>query len=85
MFAIAQLVKGRLSDEGGLRFESQAGRVKGKSIPSLWRDEHPAMKGRRPPEHCTGHFVWTNRLLRKCAITGEVNALVVLPPSLLIP
>ena len=30
---IAQLAKGRLSDAGGLRFESQAGRVTGKSTP----------------------------------------------------
>ena len=53
---IAQLVKGRLSDAGGLRFESQAGRVTGKSIPSLWRDKHPAIKGLRPPEHHAGKF-----------------------------
>ena len=36
---IAQLVEGRLSDAGGLRFESQAWWVMGKSIPSLWRDK----------------------------------------------
>ena len=53
---IAQLVKGRLLDAGGLRFESQAGRVTGKSIPSLWRETHPAIKGLRPPEHHVGQF-----------------------------
>ena len=52
----AQLVKGRLSDAGGLRFESQAGRGTGKSTPSLWRDRHPAIKGLRPPEHHAGKF-----------------------------
>ena len=49
-------VNGRLSDAGGLRFESQTGRVAGKSIPSLWREKHPAIKGLRPPEHHAGHF-----------------------------
>ena len=53
---IAQLLKCRLSDAGGLRFESQAGRVTGKSIPSLWRDRHSAIKGLRPPEHYAGKF-----------------------------
>ena len=53
---IAQLVKGRISDAGGLRFESQAGRVTDKSIPSLWRDRHPAIKGLRSPEHHAGEF-----------------------------
>ena len=49
--------KGRLSDAGGLKFESQAGRVTGQSIPSLWRDKHPAIKGLRPPEHHAGKFL----------------------------
>ena len=53
---IAQVVKVRISDAGGLRFESQAGRVTGKSIPSLWREKHPAIKGPRPPEHPAGKF-----------------------------
>ena len=35
---IAQLVKGRLSDAGGLKFESQTGRLTCKCIPSLRRD-----------------------------------------------
>ena len=52
----AQLVEDRLSDAGGLRFESQAGRVTGKAIPSLWREKHPAIKGLRPPEHHAGKF-----------------------------
>ena len=52
----AQLVKGRLSDAGGPRFESQAGRVTGESAPSLWRDRHPAIKGLRPPGHHAGKF-----------------------------
>ena len=38
-------LKGRLSDAGGPRLESQIMRVKGKPIPSLWRDEHPAIQG----------------------------------------
>ena len=42
---IAQFVKGRLSDAGGPRFESQAGRVTSKSTPSQWRGKHPAIKG----------------------------------------
>ena len=46
---IAQLVQGRLSDEGGLRFESQTGQVRGKSIPSLWMDRHSAIMGLQPP------------------------------------
>ena len=58
---IAQLVKGRLSDAGGPRFESQTGRVTGKSIPSLWRDRHPATKGLRPPEHDSGHSIRTKK------------------------
>ena len=35
-------------------------RVKGKSIPSLWRDKHPAIKGLRPPEH----YAWARLTLR---------------------
>ena len=62
MAPIAQLVKGRLSDAGGLRFESQAGRVTGTSIPSLWRDKHPAIKGLRPPEHHVENSIRTKRL-----------------------
>ena len=42
---MAQLVKVRLSDAGGPRFESQTGRVTGESTTSLWRDKHPANKG----------------------------------------
>ena len=49
------------SDAGGLGFESQTGRVRGKSIPSLWRDKHPAIKGPRPPEHHAGHSIRTNK------------------------
>ena len=40
---------------GGLG--SQTGRVTGKSVPSLWRDERPAIKGLRPPEHHAGHSI----------------------------
>ena len=47
-------VDDRLSDAGGPRFESQTGRVTGKSIPSLWRDRHPAIKGLRPPSTTQG-------------------------------
>ena len=54
---IAQLAKDRHSDAGGPGFESQAGRVTGKSTPSLWRDKHPAIKGLRPPEHHAGQFL----------------------------
>ena len=53
---MAQLAKDRLSDAEGLGFESQNGRVTGKSTPSLWRNEHPAVKGLRPPEHHAGQF-----------------------------
>ena len=53
---IAQLVKGRLSDAGGPRFQPQTGQVKGKAIPSLWRDARRAIKGPRPPEHHAGQF-----------------------------
>ena len=32
---------------------------------SLWRDKHPAIKGLLPPEHRTGHSIWTTKgLLR---------------------
>ena len=50
------VVKDPISDAGGPRFESHAGRVTGKPTPSLWRDEHPAIKGLRPPEHHPGQF-----------------------------
>ena len=53
---IALLPKDRLSDAGGLGFESQTGWVTGKFTPSLWRDQHPAIKGLRPPEHHAGQF-----------------------------
>ena len=43
------------------RFESQTWRVTGKSIPNLWRDKHPAIKGLRPPEHHTGHTIRTRK------------------------
>ena len=36
------------------------GRVTGKSIPSLWRDKHPAINGVRPPEHYAGPSIRTN-------------------------
>ena len=61
---IAQLASDRLSDAGGLGFESQTGLVMGKSIPSLWRDKHPAVKGLRPPEHHAGHSIRNKRLLQ---------------------
>lgn len=44
------------SDAGGLGFESQTGRVRGRSIPSLWRDRRPAIKGLRPSEHHAGQI-----------------------------
>ena len=50
------VVKDPISDAGGPRFESHAGRVTGKPTPSLWRDKHPAIKGLRPPEHHAGKF-----------------------------
>ena len=50
------MVKDPISDAGGPRFESHAGRVTGKPTPSLWRDKHPAIKGLRPPEHHAGKF-----------------------------
>ena len=55
---IAQLAKG--SDAGGLRLESPTGWVTGKSIPSLWREKHPAIKG-RPQEHYAGHSTRTKK------------------------
>ena len=58
---VAQLAKDRLSDAGGPGFESQTGRVTGKSIPRLWRDKRPAIKGLRPPEHHAGHSVRTKK------------------------
>ena len=54
---LAKEAKDRLSDVGGLEFESQTGRVTGKSPPSLWRDgQHPAIKGPWPPERHAGQF-----------------------------
>ena len=50
------VVKDPISDAGGPRFESHAGRVTGKPAPSLWRDKHPAIKGLRPPESRAGQF-----------------------------
>ena len=55
----SSVAKDRLSDAGGPRFESQTGRVTDKSTPSLWRDEHPAIKGLQPPEHHAGHSIRT--------------------------
>ena len=52
----AQMAKGRLSDAGGLGFESQTGWATGKSSPRPWRDKHPAIKGLRPPEHHAGQL-----------------------------
>ena len=40
------------------------GRVTGKSIPSLWTDNRPAIKGLRPPEHHAGHSILIKRLLQ---------------------
>ena len=51
---IAQLVKGLLPDAEGPRFDSQTGRVRGKSTLSLWKGKRPAIKGLRPPEHHAG-------------------------------
>ena len=50
------VVKDPISDAGGPRFESHAGRVTGKPTPSLWRDKHPAIKGLWPPEHHAWKF-----------------------------
>ena len=46
-----------LSDAGCLKFESQLGRVTGKTFPRLWGDECPAIKGLRLPERHAGHFL----------------------------
>jgi len=54
--ADGSLVKGRPSDAGGPRFESQTGWVTGRPTPSLGRGKHPGMKGLRPPEHHAGQF-----------------------------
>ena len=53
--------KDRLSDAGCPRFESQTRRVTGKSIPSFWRDRHPAIKGLRPPECHARHPIRTEK------------------------
>ena len=37
------------------------GRVGGKSTTSLWRDEHPAVKGPQPPGHHAGHTIYIYR------------------------
>ena len=50
-----------LSDAGGLRFESQTGGITGKPIPSLWRDNYPAIKCLQPPEHHAGHSIQTKK------------------------
>jgi hypothetical protein len=63
----SSLAKDQLLHAGGPRFEPQTGRVVGKSIPSLWRDEHPAIKGLRPPEHRAGRFHPDHR-----DVSGEV-------------
>ena len=62
----SSVAKDRLSDAGVLRFESHTGRMMGKSIPSLWRDNRPAINGLRPPEHHVGHYKMKqqNELLR---------------------
>ena len=80
---IAQLVKGRLSDAGGLRSESQAERVTGKSIPSFWEEKHPVIQGLRSPEHHAGHLIrikkippsqaTTNSTWRRGAIPGPLG------------
>ena len=44
------------SNAGGLGLESQAGRIRGKSTPSLCRHKHPAIKSLWPPEHHAGQF-----------------------------
>ena len=49
--ADSSVAKDRLSDAGGLSFESHTGWIMGKSIPSLWRDKRPAIKSPWPPEH----------------------------------
>ena len=68
------------SDAGGLGFESQTGRGMGKSIPSLWRDKHPAIKGLRPPEHLAGHSIRTRKqLLRVNKQTVHVSVLTISP------
>ena len=57
----SSVAKDRLSDAGGPRFDSQTGRVRGKSTPSLWRDKHPVIQGLWPPEHHAGHSIRTNK------------------------
>jgi len=44
-------LKDRLSDAGGLGSEFQAGPLPASSIPSLRKDEHPAVKGLRRAGH----------------------------------
>ena len=49
--------KDRLSDAGGLMFESHWVGYPGESIPSLWRDAHPATEGLYPSERNAGHSI----------------------------
>ena len=61
----SSVAKDRLSGAGGPRFESQTGWLTGKSIPSLWRDKHLAIKGLQPPElHARQIHPDRKRLLR---------------------
>ena len=55
------VLKDRLSDAGGLGWECQTGRVTATSVPSLWRDKHPAIKDLQPPEHHAGHSIRTKK------------------------
>ena len=55
------MVKGRLSDAGGLRLESQAGRVTGKSTPSAWRDQDPSIKGLQLQSATQGNSIRTKK------------------------
>jgi hypothetical protein len=58
------MAKYRLSDVGGLRFESKTGRVTGRSTPSPEKDnQRPAMRGPQPPEHHAGHSIETKPTL----------------------
>ena len=71
------VVKDSISDAGGPRFESQAGRVTGKSIPSLWRDKHPAIKSLWPPEHHAGKLCQVQQDLKTPSNqTKMINAIM---------
>ena len=74
--AALSCLKSRLSDAGGLRFESQAGRVTGKSTPSLWRDEHPAIKGLRPPASLSSAALYNIIVCFKCLFTLPVSCVM---------